>query len=196
VNVCVAIFTVPVRALVEAFGATESCRSRDPVVEPPPVVIQSTVDVAVHEHAESASTCTVTLPPAAPIAVEKGDMVGAHGGAGFGVGFGAGFGAGLGAGFGAGFPGVAAACCATVYVTPAMTTWPLRSAPPVLAATLRTTVPLPFPPCPDWIASHAAFEIAVQEQPVSAETSTDNCPPAAAIVSALRLRPNRHGAGD
>jgi hypothetical protein len=43
---------------------------------------------------------------------------------------------------------------------------------PVLAATLKRTVPLPLPVAPEVIVIHESWLVAVQPQPVPAETAT------------------------
>jgi len=58
------------------------------------------------------------------------------------------------------------------------------------------TVPLAAPLPPDEIAIQLAFGFAVQLQPFSVETSTASRPPAAPMLSPLRLRAYRHGAPD
>ena len=66
-------------------------------------------------------------------------------------------------------------------VWPAMVNVPVR-APVVLAAALNATLPFPVPLAPDVIVSQPAFAVAVQVQPVAAETATFPLPPEPAIV--------------
>jgi hypothetical protein len=69
--------------------------------------------------------------------------------------------------------------CVTVMVVPAMVSVPVRLEVAVFAAIENAIVPLPVPDTPLVIVSHAAFEVAVQAQPLPAVTETDDEPPAA-----------------
>lgn len=60
----------------------------------------------------------------------------------------------------------------------------------MFAATVRVTVPLAVPLCPDEMEIHAASLTAFHAQPVSVPTSTDSRPPAAVTTSEPRLRLN------
>ena len=79
-----------------------------------------------------------------------------------------------------------AAACVTVNVWPAMVTVPER-APPVLAATLNATEPFPLPLAPEVTVTHAALLLAVQAQPLPADTATVPVPPDAAIEELVGL---------
>src|SRR5215217_2380285 len=74
-----------------------------------------------------------------------------------------------------------------------MATWPVR-ATPVLGATASPTVPVPLPLPPEAMLIHGAPGAAFQVQPVSVVIPTDSRPPAAAIVSPVRLSVNVQGA--
>ena len=71
-----------------------------------------------------------------------------------------------------------AAACVTVNVWPAMVRLPERAAP-VLAATLYVTDPSPLPLAPEVTVTHAAPLLAVQAQPVPADTAIVPVPPKA-----------------
>ena len=79
-----------------------------------------------------------------------------------------------------------AAACVTLNVWPAMVRVPER-APPVLAATLNVTEPFPLPLAPAVTVTHPASLLAVQAQPVPAETATVPVPPDAAIAALVGL---------
>jgi hypothetical protein len=61
----------------------------------------------------------------------------------------------------------------------------LERAPPVLAATLNATEPLPVPLPPEVIEIHSAPLLAVQVQLLPVDTPTDPLPPSAAIEALL-----------
>ena len=63
---------------------------------------------------------------------------------------------------------------------------PVRAAP-VFAATLNATEPLPEPLAPEVTVTHAALLLAVQLQPLAADTATVPVPPAAAIEASGAL---------
>ena len=65
----------------------------------------------------------------------------------------------------------AAAACVTVNVWPAMVSAPLQ-APPVLAAMLRFTEPLPVPDAPEAMVIHATEFAVVQAHPAAVVTWT------------------------
>lgn len=69
--------------------------------------------------------------------------------------------------------------CVTVKVFPAMVSVPLRLVVPVLAATLKVTVPPPVPAAPAVTVIHAALLTAVHAQPAAALTVVLAVPPAA-----------------
>jgi hypothetical protein len=56
-------------------------------------------------------------------------------------------------------------------------TLPLRASPPLLAATLNATEPLPLPPVPDVIAIQGALAEDVHEQSLSVATLIESAPP-------------------
>ena len=58
---------------------------------------------------------------------------------------------------------------------------PVR-APPVFAATVNATEPLPLPLAPDVTVIHASLRLAVQVQPVPVDTMMLPDPPVAAIA--------------
>ena len=72
-----------------------------------------------------------------------------------------------------------AAACVTVNVWPATVMVPVRAAP-LLAAATNATVPFPLPLPPDDTVSHeVALLIAVQAQPLPADTAVLPDPPLA-----------------
>ena len=66
-------------------------------------------------------------------------------------------------------------------VCPAIVIVPVRAAVPVLAATLKPTVPLPDPLAPLVTVIHVAFETADHVHPADTVTATDPLSPAATI---------------
>ena len=72
--------------------------------------------------------------------------------------------------------------CVTVTLLPAMTTVAVR-APPVLAATVKATVPLPVPLAPEVMVIQALVVELDQAQLPPALTVTDPVPPAVSNVS-------------
>ena len=56
-------------------------------------------------------------------------------------------------------------------------TLPLRASPPLLAATLNATEPLPLPLSPDVMAIHGALAEDVHEQSLSVATLIESAPP-------------------
>jgi len=56
-------------------------------------------------------------------------------------------------------------------------TLPLRASPPLLAATLNATEPLPLPLAPDVMAIHGALAEDVHEQSLSVATLIESAPP-------------------
>jgi hypothetical protein len=79
-----------------------------------------------------------------------------------------------------------AAACVTVNAWPAMVTEPER-APPMLAAALNVTEPFPLPLAPAVTVTHPALLLAVQAQPLPADTATVPVPPVAAIGELVGL---------
>jgi hypothetical protein len=139
VKIWPAIVAVPVLAS-PGFAANDSATLPLPVPPPEAIAIHSgAFDADVHEHVGAdAVTVTVALPASGPMLALVGAMLKVHGGGG-------------------------AAAWSTVKVLPATVTVPLR-APPVLAAMLTVTLPLPTPLAPLAIVSHGAFDVAVHEQ--------------------------------
>ena len=78
-----------------------------------------------------------------------------------------------------------AAAWLTVNVSPAMVSVPLR-APPVLAATLNPTDPLPLPLAPDVMLIQEALVAAVHAHPLLVVTATGAPAPLAAPTDWLR----------
>ena len=74
------------------------------------------------------------------------------------------------------------AACVTVTLLPAIITLAVR-APPVLAATLNVTVPLPVPLAPEVIVIHPFVVELDQAQLPPALTVTDPVPPPVANVN-------------
>ena len=72
----------------------------------------------------------------------------------------------------------------TVKVRPAIVIVPVRFLP-VLAVTLKATLPLPAPLCPEVTTIHAAWLVAVQAQPAAAVTATDGPGPPPAPIDVL-----------
>ena len=79
-----------------------------------------------------------------------------------------------------------AAACVTVNVWPATAMVPVRG-PPVFAATVNATDPLPLPLAPDVTVIQPALLLAVQAQLVPADTAVLPDPPAAAIEALVGL---------
>jgi hypothetical protein len=75
-----------------------------------------------------------------------------------------------------------AAACVTVNVAPAIVSVPVRPVVPVLAATLKPTVPDPDPDAPPVTVIHAALLTALHAQPAPAVTVLLPVPPAAVSV--------------
>jgi hypothetical protein len=71
---------------------------------------------------------------------------------------------------------------------------PVRAAP-VLAAAVNATVPLPLPDAPLEIVIHAAFDVAIQAQPLFAVTPTLPLPPLASTDWLVGEIANVHGGG-
>ena len=115
--------------------------------DPDVIVSHGASLVAVHEHPAVVVTVTgLPAPPAAPIEPLPGAIEYVHGAG-------------------------AAADCVTLNLRPAIVSSPVRS-PPVLAATVNATLPLPLPEPPEVIVSHDAPLVAVHEQPSRAVTLT------------------------
>jgi hypothetical protein len=74
----------------------------------------------------------------------------------------------------------AAADCSTVTRWPATVTLPVRAGP-VVASTVKLTVPVPVPDAPAVTAIHESFALAVHVQPAGAVTATEAGPPALPI---------------
>ena len=72
--------------------------------------------------------------------------------------------------------------CVSVKVWPPMVSVPERD-PPVVAAAVYWTVPLPLPLAPDVIVIHGALLVAVHAQPAAAVTATLPVPPAGATLA-------------
>jgi hypothetical protein len=77
--------------------------------------------------------------------------------------------------------------------SPAIVSWAVRAAP-VLASTLRSTVPPPLPLSVSTCTQGCVLP-AVHPHPESTETRTDTRPPAAATFSERELSSYTHGAG-
>ena len=151
VNAWPAIVTVPVRDAVPAFAATWTDTLPLPLPEAPAVtVIHAALLTADHVHEVLAVTPTVKVPPAELADWLAGEMLKVQ----------------------------PAAAWVTVNVFPPAVILPVR-VPPLFAATLYVTHPLPLP-LPDRIFSHAGESLdAVQVHPAAAVIATLFAPPAA-----------------
>jgi hypothetical protein len=170
VNVWLAIVIVPLRA-APVFAATVKPTDPLPVPLAPEVtVIQDALLTAfqVQVPREVVTAIAVPAPPAAAIDSLFGAIVYVHDGDGGGGGAG---GAGGAGGPGAGAGGWGASCCVIVCVLSAIVTVPVRG-PPLLAAMLNATEPLPLPCAPDVIVIHDALLFAVHVHPLSVDTAT------------------------
>src|SRR6476620_11257132 len=77
----------------------------------------------------------------------------------------------------------------TVKVWPAIMSAAERG-PPVVAAALYATVPLPLPLAPEVIVSHAALLVAVQAHPAALVTGTLPVPPPAGTLAVVAASEN------
>jgi len=144
VNVRPAIVSVPVRADVVVFAATEYPTEPEPLPLAPDVIeIHEAELEAVQLH--DAAVVTATEPVVAPAATDVA----------------------LGA-----IEKVQPAPCVTVNVCPAIVSVADRCAVVVFAATEYETVPLPLPAAPAVTVSHEALLVADQVHPVTAVTAT------------------------
>ena len=82
-----------------------------------------------------------------------------------------------------------------VTVRPATVNAPVRS-PPVFAATVNATVPLPVPPATATVIHGAADDVVQGQAPCDASTRTEPLPPAAANVCAAGLTVNAQSGAD
>ena len=73
-----------------------------------------------------------------------------------------------------------AAACVTVNVAPAIVSVPVRPVNAAFAATLKPTLPDPFPDPPEVTVIHAALLVAFHVHPAAAVTVLLPVPPAAA----------------
>ena len=89
--------------------------------------------------------------------------------------------------------GCVPSCCVIVWVTSAIVTVPLRL-PPLLAAMLRATEPLPLPCAPDVIVIHEALLFALHVQPFSVDTATFAVPAVELTVWLFGVMVKRQGA--
>jgi hypothetical protein len=160
VNVCPAIVRVPLLAEPE-LAATEKVTDDGPVPAALDVIVIHVALLAA-VHAQSVAVFTVTgvpVPPAAAIDSLDGEMLYEHG---------------TGAG----------ASCVTVTVRPSIVMVPVRCAP-LLAATLKVTVPLPLPVAADVIVIHAAPLVALHVQSAPVVTAIGSPGPPAAATDAV-----------
>ena len=87
-----------------------------------------------------------------------------------------------------------APACVTVKVRPATVSVPVRALEPVVAATLKVTVPVPLPLPPAVIVIHEALLCAVQLQPAVVCTVVDPVPPPVAAALVVGAIVNEHAA--
>jgi hypothetical protein len=106
------------------------------------IVIHGEVVWAVHEHVAPADTVREPVPPPAAVDCVRGETAYVHG---------------------------VAPAWATVNSRPAIVIVPARP-PPLFAATLNVTVPLPLPVLPDVTVIQGTLLVAVQPQPVAPVT--------------------------
>jgi hypothetical protein len=130
----------------------------DPVRLAEAIVIHDGIPVAVHAHPEAVETVKVLLLPVADAETLAGVTVNAH-----------------------------VPDCVTVNVCPAIITDPVRSAAPLLAATLMVAVPLPVPRLPEGTVIHEAPLVAVHAQPLPAVMPTVIVSPAVTTALLVRL---------
>jgi hypothetical protein len=156
------------------------------------MVIHVALLAAVHAQPAPAVTETVPVVAAAPTFWPDGaiEYVHAGGGGGGGVGGGGVGGGGVGGGGvggggvggggvgggGDGGGGAGAASCITPARTPPTITLPVRDSPE-LAATVKPTVPLPFPDVDDDSVIQPASVVAVQVHSFDVDTATLAVPP-------------------
>jgi len=151
VNVCPATVIVPVRWFGSLLPATVNATVPFPVALLPEVmVIQLALLVAVQLQPPEAVTLTTLGPPDQLIVWLVGEIEYMHD------------------------PG---GDCVTVNVCPAMVIVPVRWLVPVLAATVKATVPLPVPLLPEVIFIQLTLLVATQGQPLEAITLTLPGPP-------------------
>jgi hypothetical protein len=151
VNVLPATVNVPVREPVPVLVATLKVTGPFPLpLAPALMVIHAALLEAVQ--VQPVDAVTVTVPELAPDATlaDIGEIVGAH-----------------------------VVACVTVKVLPAIVSVPVRLVVPVLAATLKVTVPPPVPAAPAVTVIHTALLTAVHVQPAAALTVVLTVPPAA-----------------
>ena len=154
VKVVPAIVSVPVRPDVTVFAATLNPTVPLPDPEAPLVTeIQAALLDAVHGQPVAMVTLLLPVPPDSEKDWPLGEIDAEH----------------------------VAAACVTVNVAPAIVSVPVRIDATVFAATLKVTVPLPDPVAPPVTVIHAALLVAVQLQPVAADTAV--LPLAAASVN-------------
>jgi hypothetical protein len=157
VNVCPAMVRVPERA-APLFAATLNPTEPSPLPLAPDVtLIHVALLVAVHVQPLAPETFT-GLPAPAVAATDSlvGAIVNAH-------------------------PDDDAPAWLIVTASPATVSVPVR-APPLLAATLKPTAPLPLPLAPDVMVIHESLLPAVQVQPLVVETDTGVPAPAVAAT--------------
>ena len=163
VKVWPATVIVPLRADPSGDAAAVNVTPPLPVPDAPEVMaIQSgAFDAAVHvQFAALAVTLIDPPPPDIGTVCPFGAMLKLHAGGGGGGGGGGG------------------AACESVNVWPPMVMVPLR-APPVFAAALKPTLPLPLPDAPEvTVIQSGALDVAVHAHAASVVTATDPVPPA------------------
>jgi hypothetical protein len=156
VKVLSATVTVPTRLALDRFVATMKLNFPDPVPGPALITaIHATLLSASHAHPAGAVTVLFPNPPSAETAWVVGVMVIAQ---------------------------TLGAYWVTVNAVPAIVTVPVRVAVPVFAATVKVTLPVPFPEAPAMMAIHAALALAVHAQPEPAVTVLPPSPPSLAKV--------------
>lgn len=154
VNVRPAIVIVPVRGLLPLFLLTFQLTVPLPVpVSPAVIVIQEAFEVAVHVQPAAVETDTSVPFCALLLSVSLDALI----------------------------EYVHPVDCVTVWVCPATEMVAVRAGPE-LAATVKSTLPLPFPLAPDVMVIHVAAVVAVHPQPAGAVTPIGvPAPPALAI---------------
>jgi len=155
-NVCVAIVSMPVRA-VPVFAATLKPTTPLPVPAAPDVTVSHTALLtAVHAHAAVVVTFTVPVFAVEGTFCAVGAIAYVHAAGG----------------------GAAPAACDTENVRFAIEIAPVRAAP-VFAATANVTTPFPRPVGPDVTVIHGASLATAQSQVLCDCTEMDPGPPAA-----------------
>ena len=159
--------SVPVRELVPVLAATVKATLPLPVRLLPPVkVIQLALLATVHAHALVVVTVVLPVPPAATTLCDVGDRL-----------------------------KLQLPACDTVKVCPAMVSVPVRELVPVLAATVKATLPLPVRLLPPVKVIQLALLATVHAHALVVVTVVLPVPPAAATLCDVGDNAKLHVAG-